>query len=38
MKKMVCNQPGYILMESVRENDGFGFTVCYWKNKASITN
>ena len=38
MEKMVCNQPGYIGMESVRESDGFGITVCYWKDEASITN
>ena len=29
MEKMVCNQPGYIGMETVRESDGFGFKVCY---------
>ena len=38
MEKMVCNQPGYIGMESVRESDGFRITVCCWKDKASITN
>ena len=38
MEKMVCNQPGYIGMESVSESDGFGITVCYWKDKALITN
>ena len=35
---MVCDQPGYIGMESVREKDGFGITVCYWIDEASITN
>ena len=25
-------------MESVRENNGFGITVCYWKDEGSITN
>ena len=35
---MVCDQPGYIGMESVREKDGFGITVCYWTVEASITN
>jgi heme-degrading monooxygenase HmoA len=25
-------------MESVRENNGFGITVCYWKDEESITN
>jgi len=38
MEKMVCNQPGYIGMESVRESGGFGITVCYWIDEASITN
>ena len=38
LEKMVCDQPGYIGMESVRGNNGFGITVCYWKDKASIKN
>ena len=25
-------------MESVRENNGFGITECYWKDEGSITN
>ena len=25
-------------MESVRENNGFVITVCYWKDEGSITN
>ncbi len=29
LEKIVCDQPGYIGMESVREKDGFGITVCY---------
>ena len=37
LEKMVCDQPSYIGMESVRVNDGFGITVCYWKDEASIT-
>ena len=38
LEKMVCDQPNYIGTESVRVNDGFGITVCYWKDEASITN
>ena len=38
LEKMVCDQLGYIGMESVREKDGFGITVCYWIDEASITN
>ena len=38
LEKMVCDQPGYIGMESVRGNNGFGITVCYWIDEASITN
>ena len=38
LEKIVCNQPVYIGMESVRESDGFGITVCNWKDEASITN
>jgi len=38
LEKMVCDQLGYIGMESVREKDGFGITVCYWTDEASITN
>ena len=38
LEKMVCDQPSYVGMESVRVNDGFGITVCYWKDEASITN
>ena len=25
-------------MESVRENNGFGITECYWKDEGAITN
>ena len=38
LEKMVCDQPGYIGMESVRKNNGYGITVCYWIDEASITN
>ena len=38
MEKMVCDQPGYIGMESVRGNNGFEITVYYWIDEASITN
>ena len=38
LEKMVCDQPGYIGMESVGEDNGFGVTVCYWIDEASISN
>ena len=38
LEKMVCDQPGNIGMESARENNGFGITVCYWTDEVSITN
>jgi len=38
LEKMVCDQPGYIGMESVREDNGFGVTVNYWIDEASISN
>ncbi len=38
LEKIVCDQTGYIGMESVRGNIGFGITVCYWIDEASITN
>ena len=38
LEKMVCDQPGYIVMESVREDNGFGVTVNYWIDEASISN
>ena len=38
LEKMVCDQPGFIGMESEREDNGFGITVCYWIDEVSITN
>jgi heme-degrading monooxygenase HmoA len=30
--------PGYLGIESARSADGFGITVSYWRNEASIRN
>jgi len=38
-KKMVAlasEQPGFLGVESVREKDGLGITVSYWKDRESI--
>lgn len=36
MVRMAAEQPGYLGMESVRGPDGFGITVSYWRDEASI--
>jgi heme-degrading monooxygenase HmoA len=36
MEKLARTQPGYLGHESVRGGDGFGLTVSYWKDEASI--
>ncbi len=33
---LACEQPGFLGVESVREEDGLGITVSYWKDKESI--
>lgn len=36
MIEIAPRMPGYLGVESVRGADGFGITVCYWKDEASI--
>lgn len=36
MMKLAAEQPGYIGVESTRNADGFGLTVSYWKDEASL--
>jgi heme-degrading monooxygenase HmoA len=36
MVELAKVQPGYLGVESVRGADGFGITVSYWKDEASI--
>lgn len=36
MEKLVSKQPGYLGMDSVRDSDGRGITVCYWSSLQAI--
>ena len=36
MDKLAAEQPGYLGIESVRNAEGFGMTVSYWADDASI--
>jgi heme-degrading monooxygenase HmoA len=38
MNELAAQQPGYLGIESVRDNDGFAITVSYWKDIGSIKN
>ncbi|MEJ2285024.1 MAG: antibiotic biosynthesis monooxygenase [Desulfobacterales bacterium] len=36
MMSLASGQPGFLGVESVRDQDGLGITVSYWKDKKSI--
>jgi len=36
MKELAAGMPGFLGMESVRDDDGFGITVSYWTSEESI--
>jgi heme-degrading monooxygenase HmoA len=36
MVELAAEQPGFLGVESVRGADGFGITVSYWRDEASI--
>ena len=36
MEELAKQQPGYLGIESVKNNDGFGITVSYWESEESI--
>ena len=36
MDALAAEQPGYLGIESVRNTEGFGMTVSYWTDEASI--
>lgn len=36
MERLARAQPGFIEMQSVRDPDGTGITVCYWESEAAI--
>lgn len=36
MVNLASQQPGYLSHESVRGEDGFGITISYWSDEASI--
>lgn len=36
MESLVRDQPGFLGMESVREENGLGITVCYWESLEAI--
>jgi heme-degrading monooxygenase HmoA len=38
MAELAQTMPGYLGIESARSADGFGITVSYWRDEASIRN
>jgi heme-degrading monooxygenase HmoA len=38
MIELAAGQPGFLGVESVRDNDGFGITVSYWTNLQAIAD
>jgi heme-degrading monooxygenase HmoA len=36
MERLAAEQPGFLGVESARDPSGFGITVSYWKDEASI--
>jgi heme-degrading monooxygenase HmoA len=36
MAELAAEQPGYLGVESTRDAEGFGITVSYWRDEASI--
>lgn len=36
MVELAAQQPGFLGVESVRDNDGFGITVSYWASNEAI--
>ena len=38
MVELAATMPGYLGIETARGADGFGITVSYWSDEASITN
>ncbi|MGY4517287.1 antibiotic biosynthesis monooxygenase family protein [Lysobacter sp. HA18] len=36
MIELAATQPGFLGVESVRDDDGFGITLSYWSDEASI--
>jgi heme-degrading monooxygenase HmoA len=38
MVELAAEQSGYLGIETVRDNDGFGITVSYWQNEADIVH
>jgi heme-degrading monooxygenase HmoA len=37
MEDLAGTMPGYLGIESARDADGFGITISYWRDEASIT-
>lgn len=38
MAKLATEQQGYLGAESVRDSEGFGLTVSYWRDEVSVRN
>ncbi|MBW3567471.1 MAG: antibiotic biosynthesis monooxygenase [Proteobacteria bacterium] len=38
MAELAATMPGFLGIESVRDADGFGITVSYWRDEAAIRN
>ena len=36
MERLAAEQPGFLGVESARDANGFGITVSYWKDEASV--
>lgn len=37
METLAAQQPGFLGIESVRDADGFGITVSYWRDEESVS-
>ena len=37
MVELAAQQPGFLGVESVRDSDGFGITVSYWRSREDIS-
>ncbi|MEX6633853.1 antibiotic biosynthesis monooxygenase family protein [Hyphococcus lacteus] len=38
METLAATMPGFLGVESARNDDGFGITVSYWETEAAIAN
>ncbi|WMT38816.1 antibiotic biosynthesis monooxygenase [Paenibacillus sp. D2_2] len=38
LEELAKTQPGFIRLESIRNNEGFGITISYWESLEAIQN